>query len=916
VSGEIHDLATRGADDRKVRTPIVGTRHPSNRDDETGKRIEPLRSFPWQLSRRRTVPIVLLVVVVSFAVATVTFRYFNGPAWRIRTLLRAEALALEAGDQSTFMSLQDSADQAWWRYQRSMFNSRMWAEEHGEQWPVDPRPRVIEVRLQGEKAWADVVSETWDTTVRRVEFFRLVDGLWKHTGPDERYWGSPRETQTEHLRWIYRERDEEWVTDLLDEGEQTYQRICGDFGLDPPGQQVTIEVEYSMDAYEMLFYPEGPTLSLPPPLLRGVRDDDEVPMASPLRALLVNYLALQPVGGEVSEVRAGRRAVYDAIISWETDMLLGTQWESSTVSQLTAACEAGKLFSLNELHEVWTDGITGWAYTGEDYRLATAQSRSLIDYIVEKYGRESIAPLLRALGNSLSLEEALQEALGPGFVIEEFELDWLTYVWEEYGPTGMPPAITPSPTRSRTPGLSLPAMSLPLPVVEGTEAYRPSMRPGSEDDVEGMADLPHYDLALQTDLENGILLGRERLVFVNRESEALKDILLRLYPNCSQAGSMTVGRVSSGGKAVDFAYQAEDTAVLVSLPRPLFSGESITIEMDFATRLHPQIEGVWSAAFFYPVLSVYQDGRWRQDAVSSGPDAVFSESASYAVELIVPDTTVVAASGVEVHAVDNGDGTITHSYRGSPLRGFALFVSEDFHPSSATVDGVVVNAWYLPGDEETGEGILQYASDAVGVFDERFGPYPYAELDVVVIPDTRLPADLVTGVEYPTLAAVLHGGAGDPEFATVHEVAHQWWYGVVGNDVLQEPWLDESFANYSTIVCYEDVHGQEEAQRAYQERIGSRYEQIRGSEQDGPVGRSIQDFAEAGQPSGPIIYGKGAVFLDTLRHEVGDEAFFAILREYFQRYKYGRATGDGFLKVAEEVVGAELDPLYDAWIRK
>jgi aminopeptidase N len=338
--------------------------------------------------------------------------------------------------------------------------------------------------------------------------------------------------------------------------------------------------------------------------------------------------------------------------------------------------------------------------------------------------------------------------------------------------------------------------------------------------------------------------------------------------------------------------------------------------MDFATRLYPQTEKVWRAAFFYPMLSVYEDGHWRQDAVSSDPDAVLSESASYAVELTVPDTIEVAASGVEVHAVDHGDGTVTHAFRGSPLRGFALFVSEDYHRSRETVDGVVVHAWYLPDDEEAGERILQYAADAVGVFDRRFGLYPYAELDVVVTSDPRLPADMATGVEYPALVAVLHGGAADPEFATIHEVAHEWWYGMVGNDVLQEPWLDESFANYSTIVYYEDVHGREEARKRYQERIGSRYEQIRGSEQDGPVGRSIQDLTESDQPSGPILYGKGAVFLDTLRQEVGDEAFFAILKEYYRRYKYRVATGEGFMNVAVEVAGGGLDPLYDAWIRK
>ncbi|NIN99478.1 MAG: hypothetical protein GTO49_31825 [Anaerolineae bacterium] len=139
---------------------------------------------------------------------------------------------------------------------------------------------------------------------------------------------------------------------------------------------------------------------------------------------------------------------------------------------------------------------------------------------------------------------------------------------------------------------------------------------------------------------------------------------------------------------------------------------------------------------------------------------------------------------------------------------------------------------------------------------------------------------------------------------------------MVGNDVLQEPWLDESFANYSAIVYYEGIHGKEAAQKAYQERVLSLYEQLCDSNQNGPVGRSIQDFVESERPSAPIIYGKGAVFLDTLRREVSDEAFFTILREYYQRYRYGVATGEDFLAVAEQVSGKDLGELYNDWVRK
>lgn len=895
----------------------MDTKRLANRGDEAEKRHPPVQAPSWWVSRWRIVLVVSLVMLLSLAIAAAIARYLSGPAWRIQTLLRSEARALEAGDRAAFMSLQDAADEVWWRHQRDKFNSQQWARERGESWALEPapRPKVISVELQdeGEEAWVEVVWTEWGITRRKVEFFRLINGQWIHTGPDERYWGSPLETRTEHLRWIYRERDDGWVTELLDKGEKIYQRVCNDFGLVSAEEQVTIEVAYSLDAAYLPFYPEGPILWMPSPLLVGMEDDNDAQMEDYPGALLVNYLAVQSIGGDVAKVTGARLAALDAIRHWEGMQVRSDGWKSYYASDLAEAIEAGELLPLDE---VWGDS------TPQQYELARAQSVTLIDYIVERYSKKSIPALLQALGSSTSLDEALQKALGPGFAIEEFEVGWLAFVWEEYGSAGAPPVISPVPRPSPTPAptatpvLSLPATPLSLPVVEGIEAYRTTMRPGNEDEVEAMVGLPHYGLALQADIESGTLLGRERLVFINRENEALQDILIRLYPNCSRAGSMKVGGVSNDGQAVDFTYQAGDTAVLVSLPRPLSSGESITLEMDFAVRLNTQVERVWSAAFFCPMLAVYQDGSWRQDAISSGPDAVFSESASYAVEFTVPSTMVVVASGMEVGAVANGDGTVTHSYRGGPLRGFALFMSEDLRVSSETVDGVVVNAWYLPDDEEKGQTVLKHAANAAEVFDERFGPYPYAELDVVVILDARLPADMVAGVEYPALVSVLHGGAGDPEFATVHEVAHQWWYSVVGNDVLEEPWLDESFANYSVIVYHEGIYGKEAAQKVYQERVLSRYEQIRGSNQDAPVGRSIQDFTKSEQPSGPIIYGKGAVFLDTLRREVGDETFFAILQEYYRRYKYGVATGEDFLAVAEEVVGLELDEPYDAWVRK
>ena len=325
--------------------------NPVNRDDKVERGHTRVRASWWD-SRWRTVFAVSLVVLLLGVVAVGVCKYFSGPRWRIQALLRAEAQALEAGDQATFMSLQDSADQDWHRHQRDVFNSRTWAMEGGESWAMEPvpKPRVVKVELQGERAWAEVMRKQGDTKQQSVEFFRLVDDQWKHTGPDEQYWGNPQEAQTEHLRWIYRERDEEWVINLLDRGEELYQRICDDFGLDSAQQQVTIEVVYSLDSAYLPLYPEGPILPMPSPLLVGY--DDEM-VGRFLGSLLLNYLGVRATGMNPSTMTEAHRTVLDAITRWEATQVLSGEWWSYQVPQLAKAIEARELLPLHRTVGKW-----------------------------------------------------------------------------------------------------------------------------------------------------------------------------------------------------------------------------------------------------------------------------------------------------------------------------------------------------------------------------------------------------------------------------------------------------------------------------------------------------------------------------------------------------------------------------------
>jgi aminopeptidase N len=150
------------------------------------------------------------------------------------------------------------------------------------------------------------------------------------------------------------------------------------------------------------------------------------------------------------------------------------------------------------------------------------------------------------------------------------------------------------------------------------------------------------------------------------------------------------------------------------------------------------------------------------------------------------------------------------------------------------------------------------------------------------------------------------------EFATVHETAHQWWYGLVGNDQVDDPWVDEALAQYSTLLYYERVKGPATADAIRDHYFERPYDGLVKEGDDVPVGQPVRAFGEADY--GPVVYAKGPLFLQALRDEVGTDVFLRVLREYLKIYQYEIATPEGFLAIAEEASGQELDDLYGEWI--
>ncbi|NJM42047.1 MAG: M1 family metallopeptidase [Anaerolineae bacterium] len=169
------------------------------------------------------------------------------------------------------------------------------------------------------------------------------------------------------------------------------------------------------------------------------------------------------------------------------------------------------------------------------------------------------------------------------------------------------------------------------------------------------------------------------------------------------------------------------------------------------------------------------------------------------------------------------------------------------------------------------------------------------------------------------LAGVLHSHyAGNDdyfEWLVAHEVAHQWWYNLVGSNPVQEPWLDEALTQYSTLLYFEDRYGAEVAQGFRQRYFTARFAQERRTRGDRRVGQPTSGFPRWAYF--PIVYGKGPLFFDAVRSGADDAQFGAWLRAYYERHRYDTAQASDLLQAADDMgLGSIVRAAYDEWILK
>lgn len=497
-------------------------------------------------------------------------------------------------------------------------------------------------------------------------------------------------------------------------------------------------------------------------------------------------------------------------------------------------------------------------------------------------------------------------------------------------------AAQPSTTFPAEQGQHQTPVPLPPPIIShpgDTEQIAPSMIPEERLALKQMDDPPRYTLDLAVLWDQATVAGRERLLFTNNEAVPLDKVVFRLFPNAPyyQEGELEIGVVEVDGHYAQFALSQDQTVLTVTLPTPLLPEAQADLTLDFTVTV-PSMpdrfgvhQDVMVLGHWYPELCVYDDEGWHTDPHVALGDAYYSEASHYTLNLTLPEGMAVAATGVETARRNTGDGSLTLTYQSGAARDMAVVMSPAFEVISTTVGQTTVNSFYLPGDRAGGQLALDAAAGSVQAYNELFGPYPYADLDVVE--GYFLIEGSPGGMEFSGLVLIsseFYASEGPftmmdmPAMVVSHEVAHQWWYAVIGDDQVDDPWLDEAFAVYSSILYFEDKQGRKGAQIQLLENCTLPYRLVAWAGGDRPIATSLLEFDDAVTYSG-IVYGKGGLFLHQLRKTIGDEQFLGLLQSYYAQFKYQVVRPNDFYTAMLNAVG---DPkqkqaaarLYDEWV--
>jgi hypothetical protein len=422
-------------------------------------------------------------------------------------------------------------------------------------------------------------------------------------------------------------------------------------------------------------------------------------------------------------------------------------------------------------------------------------------------------------------------------------------------------------------------------------------------------DSTEYVLDLQLDYARKQATVLETIKYQNRSGQDMASLVLAVQPTL-WVDCFTLKEVRVDDK-LSASYLLNGQRL--ELDHALAPMQIVTISISYELAL-PQIDVDSKAAIirtqvfgytdrqlnlvdWYPFVVPYAAGQgWLLNEPATYGEHLVYDSATFdvTVKFVGDITPVVAASGAETSANVGKRFLLTKG------RSFALSFSPDYLVKSQDVDGITVLSYYYAASALGGQAALDATVRALQIFSRDFGPYPHASLSVVQEETAfSMEYDGLYFLERPLYFG--YSGADSDFLPTIaaHETAHQWWYGLVGTDQANQPWLDEALSTYSERLFNE----------SFSLAKGEWWYLARLSLAEGkncPVDITIYGFYNFNCFYTESVYMRGGLFLQAVRDRIGDQAFLDFLKDFAKQFAFRRATTSDFFTVLRQHTNADL----------
>jgi len=446
--------------------------------------------------------------------------------------------------------------------------------------------------------------------------------------------------------------------------------------------------------------------------------------------------------------------------------------------------------------------------------------------------------------------------------------------------------------------------------------------------------IPDYMVNLEINPEERFVSGVMTISFQNTSAYALDRVFFNMSLNAFAEGfpyspflpafernifnhGPDFGRIDVLHATINLnpaEFDVKHTLLTIYLDEYLASEDVVEIGLAFEARI-PRIShrtggndyAMWLGNFL-PTLPVFSDGHWHIYPYYPVGSPFFTQTSNFLVNITAPYNYTVVSTGHGVR--DEGEVSASTSIEAGLVRDFAFAVLSPAYNSRRilTDAGIEISIYYREAfeDDEIVDAILATAQAAFEFFAARIGTYPY--LTFVIVESELFMRD---SIKYPGMMFVdsQHLRSNAVHGSIVRDVGYQWFYNMVGNNPVTEPWLSHglvSFLQLSLTMDEDEIHQHMLGIHQQLERVFNRMYYTE-------LSRSLDYFNSWADFRNVQLFRGKLLFYD-LWQKMGSDEFDQFVRTYFERYAFSIATAQGMMAVAKEIHPEPLDDFFHDWI--